>query len=613
MTRGTHVQTPYPPRGRAAAPVALAVALCALGLLIGTVRVAGAVVVDRGLVDTARTRGTARAIVQLAVAVQPEGRLDGAATARQREIIAAAQDAVLARLAGVPHGAPHRYRTIPAMAMALSAEALERLATADDLVARVSEDALARPSLLQSAAIVQAPQAQSAGFTGVGSVVAVLDTGVDTSHPFLGGRVVAEACFSTTDESIGAQSLCPDGSNRQFGEGAGRDCFIDDSDEPGFSADCEHGTHIAGIVAGNGASAGQSFSGVAPAASLMSVQIFSRFDDPRPQGFCQGNPPCVRTFRRDLLDALEFVFQQRHLNLVAVNLSVEISTQSPGGLFGSRCDDFGGAEKVAIDNLRSVGIATIVPAGNLGHPSQASFPACISSAIAVGSIAKNRRLSSFSNVAPYVAFYAPGEGIVSSLPGGSFGPRSGTSAAAAHVSGVIAGVRQAEPEQPVRASVRLLQATADPVENADLACGGIPRELDAINRAAQGYAFVTLSDFCPNTAPPFRPGDAMTVDVDVKNGQGKPALGLYMGIILPDGRLVLFSAPPLRDIRLLENGGEVPPPALTVPTDQLYAARMLEHTLRQAEVPAGSYAAFAALYDPSLEPVVDIQTFVIPP
>ena len=141
------------------------------------------------------------------------------------------------------------------------------------------EDKILRPFRTESVPLIQGDQAWAAGYDGSGTVVAIVDSGVDRNHAFLGGRVVEEACYSSTNAGE-SQSVCPNGLEEQIGEGAAAPCSL---------ASCMQGTHVAGIVAGNGSSAGQAFSGVAKNAQIMAVQVFWEIIDP---GFC-GAPPLV--------------------------------------------------------------------------------------------------------------------------------------------------------------------------------------------------------------------------------------------------------------------------------------------------------------------------------
>ena len=83
------------------------------------------------------------------------------------------------------------------------------------LVEAVQEDVAVPPALAQSVALVDAPRAWAGGASGSGWAVAVLDSGVDATHPFLAGRVVAEACFSPTTSV--STSVCPNGQGEQVG------------------------------------------------------------------------------------------------------------------------------------------------------------------------------------------------------------------------------------------------------------------------------------------------------------------------------------------------------------------------------------------------------------
>lgn len=144
---------------------------------------------------------------------------------------------------------------MPFILLEINANALSALEAAGVDIIRIHEDQIAYPQLAQSGPIVQAPQAWGMGFDGAGQTVAVLDTGVDANHPFLAGKVVAEACFQ-------ANKQCPNSQTSQTGPGAAAPCTL--------NSGCYHGTHVAGI-AGNGEAAGQAFSGVAKGANIMAI------------------------------------------------------------------------------------------------------------------------------------------------------------------------------------------------------------------------------------------------------------------------------------------------------------------------------------------------------
>jgi subtilisin family serine protease len=388
------------------------------------------------LAARASREGAVRVIVQLDVSALPEGRLRAPRSRLlQRKRIAAAQDGLSAELAGTVHRTARRFRSIGFAALEVGPQALSRLERSARVVA-VQEDRLQRPVLDVSAPLVEADQVASMGYDGSGQTVVVLDTGVDAGHPNLAGRVVAEACFAAGKD-------CPNGQRFDEGGEAGSYCS--------YSESCFHGTHVAGIAVG----AGPSVAGVAPGASLIPIQVFSEFTG----SVCDPEPsPCPLSWTSDQVAALEYVFdtlRPAH-EIASVNMSL-------GGMaYGSQaaCDAANGATKAAIDNLRSVGIATVIAAGNDGYLNAVSEPACISAAISVGATDDDDEIAGFSNAAAFLSLWAPGVAIRAPLYGSNgLVPASGTSMATPHVAGAWATLRQAAPSASVEEILSVLQDT----------------------------------------------------------------------------------------------------------------------------------------------------------
>src|SRR3989440_5014 len=225
----------------------------------------------------------------------PESRLTHAAASLQRSDIALIGGQLMARLRKYNVRIVHRYTYVPLIALEIDAAALAELEGAALWVDRVFDDAIKQPILAESVPLIGADRAWGRGFDGSGTVVAMLDTGVDASHPFLLGKVVEEACYSSTLPKH-STTFCPNGLEEQVGPGAAVPCPLD-------AQGCFHGTHVAGIAAGDGATAGVTFSGVAPGAQLMAVQGVSKFTSVADCGLF--NTPCVGAYTSDLISGLE--------------------------------------------------------------------------------------------------------------------------------------------------------------------------------------------------------------------------------------------------------------------------------------------------------------------
>src|SRR5262245_34110828 len=422
----------------------------------------------------ARLNGTAPVIVKLRVAFRPEGEMLSAARVQsQRAVINQTQDSLMKGLTGYDPASLKRLEYSPYLAVKVNEAGLESLRLSPDVI-DIHEDKLFRTALEESVPITGAPYAWSAGYNGGAGKIAILDTGVDKTHPFFSkpgyqdlssqspqiagvdqtypfdfnfSRIVSEACYSTNDTTAHASSLCPGGVSESTAVDSGLNCA-------GLSG-CDHGTHVAGIAAGNN---GGFFPGVAKGAHIISIQVFSRIDDPSE---CDGNSPCIRSFTSDLMRALERVYTLRNTYSIA---SVNMSLGS--GRFTSYCDT--NPLKSIIDQLRSAGIATVIASGDDGYTDALSSPACISSAISVGATGDGTRIGAdqvapYSNSGSFLNLLAPGDFITSSIPGGGFAAFSGTSMAAPHVAGGLALLKERYPTASVTELLNLLTSRGFPI------------------------------------------------------------------------------------------------------------------------------------------------------
>ncbi len=406
------------------------------------------------------TTGRAPVIVQLNLpkGFQPEGHLTGTDLEHQRQVIQGMQEQIIMKLQDQEISHVKRFRTIPHLALHVDQPSLMKLVALSD-VARVHDDRIASPLLDNSTLVIGGDRVHSAyGQAGRDQTVAIIDTGVDKTHPFFGDRVVSEACYSTESRSSNTTSLCPDGNDSSIDVDSGLNC-------PDFIVGCDHGTHVAGIAAGNG----EARSGVANGANIIAIQAASLTND---ADFCApGGAPCPTIFDSDLMRGLERVYDLRNQFQIA---AVNYSFGDPDFFYDvqSGCDEDYENVKDLIDNLRSVGIATIIASGNgAGGSNGDTFilgivgPACISSAVSVGNTTILDQVAGSSQTAPFLDLLAPGTGILSSVPNNDFDIMSGTSMAAPHVTGAWAVLKSLDTSQSVDDNLATLQRTGIDVDD----------------------------------------------------------------------------------------------------------------------------------------------------
>jgi subtilisin family serine protease len=268
-------------------------------------------------------------------------------------------------------------------------------------VAKVWLDGLRKPTLDVSVPQIGAPAAWQAGYDGTGVTVAVLDTGIDATHPDLAGRVVAERNFT--------------------------DGVEDERDLVG------HGTHVASTIAGGGEASQGRYKGVAPGARLLDGKV------------------CVVYGCSDswTLAGMEWAAAEQHAQIVNMSL---------GG------QDFPGVDLLeeAVQRLTAqYGTLFVIAAGNVGGDQTVGSPASADAALAVGAVDGNDQLADFSSRGPRVGdgaikpdITAPGVDITAArgkdalvgVPGEPYVTLSGTSMAAPHVAGAAALLAQRHPD-----------------------------------------------------------------------------------------------------------------------------------------------------------------------
>ncbi|MFI9343018.1 S8 family peptidase [Streptomyces sp. NPDC052773] len=270
-------------------------------------------------------------------------------------------------------------------------------------IAHVWLDGVRRVTLDKSVAQIGAPKAWAAGYDGKGVKIAVLDTGVDATHPDLKDQVVASKNFTAATDA-----------GDKFG----------------------HGTHVASIAAGTGAKSGGKYKGVAPGADILNGKVL----DDNGSGDDSG-----------ILAGMEWAAAQ----------GADVINMSLGGPDSPEVDPL----EAAVDKLSAEkGVLFAIAAGNSG-PESVGSPGTADAALTVGAVDDKDQLADFSSTGPRLGdgaikpdVTAPGVDITAASAKGSIiaqevGEKpagyltiSGTSMATPHVAGAAAILKQQHPD-----------------------------------------------------------------------------------------------------------------------------------------------------------------------
>jgi subtilisin family serine protease len=250
--------------------------------------------------------------------------------------------------------------------------------------------------------------------TGAGTLIVVIDTGIDATHPDLSPKLVGQA--SVHDGAV------------VTGAGAAAD-------------DSGHGTHVAGVAAAQTGN-GTGIAGAAPDARLYAIKVL--FANPG-GGVDTGS-------RDDLVQAIDYASETVAPSWpgpVVINISIGAAdpSSSVGGVDGGAPD----AIDAAISRASSRGLGVALAAGNAGTSAIGTGAAAAGAALAVGALDQNGNVAPYSPTAGVGVFAAGGSassqnrytstGILSTWPhsaSGDYAWMAGTSMAAPHVAAALA-------------------------------------------------------------------------------------------------------------------------------------------------------------------------------
>ena len=306
----------------------------------------------------------------------------------------------------------YRYDSINGVAISMPNGAIDKLKELKN-VKSIEKDIMFHATLDRATAIMGAPQVWDMGYTGKGVKVALVDTGIDTSHPDLKGKVVEWKDF------------------------------VNGKDKP--YDDYGHGTHCAGIIGGTGKASDGKYKGVAPDVQFIGVKVLND----------KGAGDLAT-----IIKGIDYAANS-DANIISMSLGSEQHSDAV-------CD--------AVNHAVQKGKIVVVAAGNSGPDSGTiGCPSDDPYVITVGATDKTDKIASFSSRGPCndgcqkPDVCAPGVNIISCRAYGTnekkaidtyYLAESGTSMATPMVSGCCAIMVQKDPNMTLKQAKSILEKTA---------------------------------------------------------------------------------------------------------------------------------------------------------
>ncbi len=297
------------------------------------------------------------------------------------------------------------------------------------------------------------------------SVLAVIDSGLDFAHPDLAGRY-----WTNPGETGGGRETngIDDDGNGYIDDWRGWD-FVGHDSNP--SDDYGHGTHVAGI-ANAAANNGIGIAGVAGAAWGVKVMALKVLDS---SGLGLDSSAA---------EAIKYAVDN---GARVINLSLGDPLPTP-------------AIEQALNYAAAHNVLVVAASGNAGIYG-VYYPARYDSALAVGAVTADRQRAYFSSYGPELDLVAPGVAIYSTIPGGGYSYRSGTSMATPHIAAVAALLARMPQYGTARLIRDALVNTAlilTPVDNTDFFGYGLVQARAALDWDPDGTVSICHLAYLPS-------------------------------------------------------------------------------------------------------------------